>query len=107
MGIDGLLKFLQPIITHEHLSTLKNTTAAIDIMNWIYRAYYLHAPDIRNNAQSTAYLNFIQQMLDLFQLYHIDIICVFDGRFVSSKQATVDKRRQLKEANRKKGEELL
>jgi hypothetical protein len=42
-------------------------------------------------------------MLDLFQLYNIDIVCVFDGRFVSDKQVTVDKRRQLKEANRKKG----
>jgi hypothetical protein len=43
MGIDGLLRFIHPIITHEHLSTFKNNTAAIDIMNWIYRAYYIHA----------------------------------------------------------------
>lgn len=76
-------------------------------MSWIYRAYYIHAEHIRTDPLSNSYLNYIQQMLDLFQHYQIDIICVFDGRFVSNKQATVDKRKTVKQANLKKGEELL
>lgn len=40
MGVDGLLKFIQPIISKEHLSSFRNQTAAIDTLSWIYRACY-------------------------------------------------------------------
>ena len=38
MGVDSLIKFLQPIIKKEHLSSFRNQTAAIDMNSWIYRA---------------------------------------------------------------------
>ena len=66
MGIEGLLQFMQPIIQPSHLSTLHHRTAAVDIMNWLYRAHYTCSSAIRDNSQPLAYLNYIQQMLDLF-----------------------------------------
>jgi hypothetical protein len=40
MGIDGLLKFLRPITTKEHISSFKGQRVGIDVMAWIYRGCY-------------------------------------------------------------------
>ena len=48
MGVDGLIKFLQPIIKKQHLSSFKNKTAAIDMSSWLYRSCY-NAADQMNS----------------------------------------------------------
>lgn len=107
MGVDGLLKFLQPIIAKKHLSAFRNSTAAVDAMSWIYRACY--AASIHDNPEpdSPAFLIYLHQMIDLLSYYQIKMICVFDGRFLPHKQQTIDKRRKERENNRKRGEELI
>lgn len=47
MGVDGLIKFLQSIISKEHLSSFKDKRAAVDMMSWIYRACYNAAEPMR------------------------------------------------------------
>ena len=37
MGINDLLNLYKPLLTQEHISTLKNKTCAIDIMVWLYK----------------------------------------------------------------------
>ena len=106
MGVEGLLKFLAPIVQRQHLSSLRCQRAAVDIMSWIYKGCYVKSEAILDDSESVAYLEYVGQMLDLLQHYQIEATCVFDGRFVGGKQATVDKRRALREANRKKGQQL-
>lgn len=107
MGVDGLLKFLQPIIKKEHLSSFRGKTAAIDIMSWLYRSLYNSADQMREDPQSIAFLFYLHQMMDLLEYYQIKIICIFDGRFLKHKATTINKRITAREYNKKKGEELI
>ena len=42
-------------------------------------------------------------MLDLLAYYRIKPICVFDGRYISKKEATLEKRTKFKEDNKTRG----
>jgi len=46
-------------------------------------------------------------MLDLLKHYGIRPICVFDGRYVSMKEDTLEKRKKNKEENKQKGLDYL
>jgi 5'-3' exonuclease len=46
-------------------------------------------------------------MLELLSYYGIKPICVFDGRYVGKKDETIEKRKKMKEENKKKGMEFL
>lgn len=46
-------------------------------------------------------------MLELLSYYSIKPICVFDGRYVGKKDETIEKRKKMKEENKKKGLEYL
>ena len=48
MGVDGLIKFLQPIIKKQHLSSFRNQAAAIDMSSWLYRACYNAAEEMHS-----------------------------------------------------------
>lgn len=52
MGIEGLLKLLDPVTIKEHISSFTNQTAAIDIMSWIYKGCYRCAFDHNQNIES-------------------------------------------------------
>ena len=43
----------------------------------------------------------------MLAFYHIKPICVFDGRYISKKDETIEKRKKAKEENRVKGLEYL
>ena len=62
---------------------------------------------MHSEPESTAFLFFIHQLIDLFEYYQIKIICVFDGRHLVNKQDTVNKRKSDRESNEKKGKELI
>ncbi len=85
MGIEGLLKLLDPITLKEHVSSFRDQTAAIDIMSWIYKGCYRCAYDHNQNIESNAFLYYILEMLELLSYYNIKPICVFDGRYVGKK----------------------
>lgn len=107
MGIEGLLKLLDPITLKEHISSFRNQTAAIDIMSWIYKGCYRCAFDHNQNIESNDFLYYILEMLELLSYYSIKPICVFDGRYVGKKDETIEKRKKMKEENKKKGLEYL
>lgn len=46
-------------------------------------------------------------MIDLLTYYKIKPICVFDGRYVTHKNATIEKRIKSKEDNKAKGLQCL
>jgi exonuclease 1 len=107
MGVDGLIRFLQPIVRKEHVSSFQGQTAAIDMSSWLYRACYNASEALSADPASTAFLLYIHQLLDLLLHYRISMLCVFDGRYLPHKQQTLDKRRAEREGHRLKGEQLL
>lgn len=107
MGIDGLLKLIDPITIREHISTFQYKTVAIDIMSWIYKGCYRCAFELNQNIESNNFLYYIFEMIDLLTYYKIKPICVFDGRYVGKKDDTIDKRKKAKEENKQKGLDYL
>lgn len=96
MGIEGLLKFLDPIVIKEHISSFEHKVAAIDIMSWLYKGCYRCAYELNQNIDTNNYLYYIFEMIDLLTYYHIKPICVFDGRYVGKKEDTLEKRKKSK-----------
>lgn len=107
MGIEGLLKFLEPVIIKEHISSFQGQIAAIDIMSWLYKGCYRCAFELNQNIESNDFLYYIFEMIDLLSYYKIKPICVFDGRYVGKKEGTIDKRKKSKQDNRQRGLEYL
>jgi 5'-3' exonuclease len=85
MGIEGLLKFLEPVVIKEHISSFQFQTAAIDIMSWLYKGCYRCAYELNQNIESNNFLYYIFEMIDLLSYYKIKPICVFDGRGIGKK----------------------
>ena len=52
MGIDGLLKLLDPLVLKEHISSFHDKTAAIDIMSWLYKGCYRCAFELNQNIET-------------------------------------------------------
>jgi exonuclease-1 len=107
MGIDGLLKFLEPITVREHISSFQGKTAAIDIMSWLYKGCYRCAFELNQNIECNTFLFYIFEMLDLLNYYKIRPLCVFDGKYVGKKEDTLEKRRSSKEENKQRGLDYL
>ena len=97
MGIDGLLKLLDPIVQKEHLSTFRCQIAAIDIMSWLYKGCYRCAFEHNQNIETNNFLYYIFEMLEILNYYKIKPIVVFDGRYVGKKGDTIEKRKKMKE----------
>jgi 5'-3' exonuclease len=89
MGIDGLLRLIDPVVVREHISSFEGKTVAIDIAGWIYKGCY-SCTFLHNQGQkSNNFLKYIFEMLGLLDYYKITPICVFDGRYVGGKEGTV------------------
>ena len=48
MGVDGLIKFLQPIIKKHHISSFTDKTAVVDMSSWLYRSCYSAAEQMNS-----------------------------------------------------------
>jgi len=107
MGINELLKILKPIITENHISTLKGKTAAVDMMAWIYRGVYASAVDHGQGKDSSLYLNFPLKMLALLHSYEIECIAVFDGFNLKAKESVEESRNENKEKNLELAQKLF
>lgn len=101
------MKFLEPVVIKEHISTFQNKTVAIDMMSWLYKGCYRCAFELNQNIDTNDFLYYIFEMIDLLFYYQIKPICVFDGRYVGKKEDTLEKRKKNKEENRQKGMDYL
>ena len=88
MGIQGLLPLLKPLITQDHLKSLRDKTAVVDVFIWLYKGAFSCAADLGLNVDTVSFLSYPIKMLKLLQAYKIKPICVFDGRHLKAKQAT-------------------
>ena len=85
MGIEGLLKLLEPITQKEHVSSFRGQIAAIDTMSWLYKGCYRCAFQHNQNIESNDFLYYIFEMLQILAFYEIKPVMVFDGRYVNKK----------------------
>jgi exonuclease-1 len=99
MGISELLRKLGPITTGKHISEFANKTAAIDIMNWLYKGLYACAAQQSPEAKSDLYLNYPLKMLALLKAHSITPIVVFDGKTLKEKQKIEEGRKEARESN--------
>lgn len=103
MGIDGLLALLKPVIQKEHLTNFRNKRVAVDAKAWLYKGCYGYTFELNQQVDTNDFMYYVMQMVQLLRHYSIDPILVFDGRSLSMKGETNDKRRKIKEDNHQKG----
>lgn len=92
-------------------SGLPDSTAAIDVSNWIYKACYacpeaLYYRDRMNHVYTTV-TNYIDNYVSLLRMYNVKLIFVFDGMKLPAKQVTHKERAERKAETRKRVEKLL
>lgn len=113
MGVDNLMGFVKNATTTTTLSriTVPNSTAAVDISHWIYRACYA-CPELlysRNNMNQVYKIitNYIDNYVKLLKMHNIKITFVFDGMKLPAKQVTHKERAARKDESRKMVEKFL
>ncbi len=79
MGIQGLLKSLEPITVDRSLSELNGLRVAVDGYVWLHRGVFYGAEDIAkgktNNSYITYFVNRINQLRRYATVMHI--VCTF------------------------------
>lgn len=117
MGVDNLLAFCKNATIHSSLGRLdlEDTTVAIDISHWIYRASYACPDALYDRSQvHRAYAiitNYINNYVQLLKAHKAKLIFVFDGLKLPAKKVTHQERgirkaeaRELVEKCLKKGD---
>ena len=107
MGINDLLNLYKPLLTQEHISTLKNKTCAIDIMVWLYKGIYASLNNQKDQKEKNdIYLNYPLKMISLLLSFDIKCICVFDGKILEAKEKEIINRNLYKKNSKKLAEKL-
>ena len=79
MGIQGLHQILKPAVKSVNVQDYKGTTAAIDIMVWLYKGAYSCSYELGKGEPTLTFLGYPLKMLRLLSSKGIKPICVFDG----------------------------
>ena len=96
MGIHNLLPILKPAITQVSLSDFRGKRVAVDGNVWIHRGSYACAADLVAGNPTSAYVNYVKNMVQLLLQHGVRPYVVFDGRPLPAKHSTAVKRRELR-----------
>lgn len=107
MGIQGLLPLLKPIQTQTHISCFKGQRLAVDGFAWLHKAAHTCAEELALNKPTDRYLQWIMRKVDFLQGCGVEVLIVFDGGALPSKQDTDEKRRLSRNVARQEGVALL
>ena len=69
MGIQGLLRALEPISTERSLSELHGLRVAVDGYVWLHRGIFSCAVDIARGIQNEAYVSYFKKRVEQLQRY--------------------------------------
>lgn len=107
------MNFVKSATTITHIKTIKiaNTSVAVDVSHWIYRACYA-CPEALYHRQDAhkAYkviINYIDNYVKLLKFYNVDVTLVFDGMKLPAKQVTHQERSARKAESREMVEKML
>lgn len=113
MGVDNLLGFVKNATTQTQIeeTSLPNSSAAVDISHWIYRASYacpeaLYHRTNLHQAYSTI-INYIDNYVKLLKFHNVQLTFVFDGMKLPAKHVTHKERSAKKAESRTMVEKLL
>lgn len=107
MGITSLLQAIKPLLRSIHIKQYSNQTVAIDGYCWIHRAMYGSSTSMMNDKDSTAWMKYCVNYVDLLLHHNIKVILVFDGDELPMKKATESTRAVNRENNLAKAQDYL
>ena len=108
MGISGLLQFLKGAIQKEHLHSFANKRVAVDAMTWLHIGLFTQHPEVQQSEFGAySYLVYAVRMIKLLLFYHITPVFVFDGRHLSNKNDTAERRQQARDNHQQIAEKLI
>ncbi len=107
MGIQGLLKVLEPICEDISLSDLRGLKVAVDGLCWLHKGLYTCAYELGTNIKTDRHITFCMERTKLLLHYDITPIIVFDGGYLPSKRGTEREREMKREEAKAKGMELV
>ncbi|XP_001603157.2 exonuclease 1 [Nasonia vitripennis] len=107
MGITGLIPFLEKSSKKTNISEFAGKAVAIDTYCWLHKGAFSCADKIVMGQQTDAYVKYCMKFVNMLLGHNIKPILVFDGRHLPAKAETEVKRRESREANRKRAAELI
>lgn len=108
MGISGLLQFLKGAIKKEHLKSFANKRVAVDAMNWLHIGLFTQHPEVQLSEFGVyGYLVYAIRMIKLLLFYNITPVFVFDGKRLSNKDDTAERRQQARDHHQIIAEKLI
>lgn len=113
MGVDNLMNFVKNATSSTHVQEagLPNSTAAVDISHWIYKACYacpeaLWYRTSMHEAYNTI-TNYIDNYVKMLKFHNVELTFVFDGLKIPAKRVTHEERALKKAESREMVEKLL
>eukprot|EP01083_Nonionella_stella_P145859 457978_1 len=97
MGIDKLLQELKPITKPVKLHELRGQTCGVDASCWLHRASYSCALCLVSGKNTTKYLQFTLNSINLLKRFDITPIMVFDGAHLPMKANENHRRNVVRE----------
>lgn len=100
MGVNGLLKFLQPQTTPRAISHFAGKTLGVDGYAWLHRAAVYCAEELLRDTPPTRLVQSIDSHVQLFQMHGVKLYFVFDGGRIAMKGRVEAQRRKQRESAR-------
>ncbi|KAL0113775.1 hypothetical protein PUN28_012710 [Cardiocondyla obscurior] len=107
MGITGLLPFLEKSSAKKNIKEFSGCTVAIDSYCWLHKGVFSCADKIMMGETTNAYVSYCMKYINMLSKFKIKPILVFDGRRLPAKEHTEIKRRENRQINRRKANELI
>ncbi|XP_077291211.1 exonuclease tos [Arctopsyche grandis] len=107
MGVTGLLGFAGAASRPASASQLAGETAAIDAYCWLHRGAFSCADKLARGEHTDQHIRYCMKYVYMLLSHNIKPILVFDGRHLPAKLLTEEKRRESRNAAKKRAAELL
>ena len=92
MGIKDLLNILKPALEEKQIWDLRQQTAVIDVMVWLYKGAYSCSYELALGKPTMNFLSYPIKMLSMLRQKGVRPICVFDGFHLLAKANTEENR---------------
>ncbi|KAJ8359604.1 hypothetical protein SKAU_G00161290 [Synaphobranchus kaupii] len=107
MGIQGLLQFIKDASEAISVRKYKGQTVAVDTYCWLHKGAFSCAEKLAKGEPTDQYVMYCMKFVDMLLSFGVKPILVFDGCNLPSKREVETSRRERRQANLKKGKQLL
>lgn len=106
MGIQGLLKLMQPVTRKVNLSDFHGQAIGVDAMSWMHKGGFACAWELFMGIDTDKFIVYFLRQCAMLQYHDIKPIIVFDGARLPAKKSEEKDRKEAREAARKEAMEL-